>query len=141
MKQLSLTFGERHVVNNLFGSLSKVDLATAKTVRRIRDRLELREVRKEVENLLEDYGGGLTWDLIVDHEDEDEDGNREPRTFTLDDSDIDFLLQSLREKNWNEMLLQDSSGQSHKVEVWIPPAQIDAIAGLAESLETAVPIN
>lgn len=70
LKTIELGFAERQVVNGLLTGLDKVDLSTARTVRAVRERLELREagnlIDKMVREAEEDGFPPPSWDDMLD---------------------------------------------------------------------------
>ena len=130
LQSIQLTFAARQVLRSLLASVVKSDTLTARTVRDIRRKLDLRQVKREIDTMLaeaKEENRGLDFDEFLDQDE------GKAKKFTLDDAHIKWLVEQLTSHDWNEVPVQTKDGQE-TTRVPIPTGQLVAIADLADAL-------
>jgi hypothetical protein len=127
MATITLTVAERQLVSVTLSDNKKMDVDIARRIRAMRKALALREAEEEVEKMTEEahkIGATVSWDDI----------NKDPAYFTVVRTDLRWLQERVREKDWTKARDQ----QGNVVEVTPPIAMICALADLADSIAAAL---
>lgn len=138
---VTLTFAQRHLCNILLNDMAKVDIETARAMRAIYKSFELREVRKDVEELTELFektkkpGVFVRWLDLINWE---KDNNVEPRTFTTDSDRVKWLSEQISAKDWNKQVVRNpQTGEAREIETVIPLEQALVIADIMDAFHDA----
>ena len=143
LKKFKLTFAERHLVQQLLNDITKLDITGARFSRTIYETLELRSVRKTVDELSEIYkktdAKFVRWgDLLDFGNDADAKKENKPRSFTMDDSALSWLQDRLKEHDWNkQVVINSQTGTRTEHEVPLPLEQAIVLANLTDALANA----
>lgn len=167
LKRMMLSLAERQIGVLLIANLTKSDVATARMVREVRSRLELKRAGKTIEKLTErsqEFGLlPLSWDDMLDPgefladlegriEAEEAEQEREKlekfrgaiekhvieESYALDDSYLRFLQDLCEEKDWSKAKMRLPNGSMKEIEVPVSPAQLVAFANFADKINAAI---
>jgi len=164
--KLELNLADRQLIGRLVTELESVNLATAHTIRAIRQALDLRQAQKAVnalgrdevleqlqttctrlyeeekerDELSEQQLRWLERMLTVEAEPLttwDDLGDTEKKQFTLDDAYIVWIKELLEKKDWASQRVPDQRGGFQVAPVLVAPSLAEAIANLSDALNEA----
>lgn len=134
LKTIVLGLAERQIAQAVLADVPKVDIDTARMVRAVRERLDLRQATKAVEKMTEenkaDGFAEPTWEDLLDLEDQKE--------YTSDELFLRWLQEKLQAKEWGKAKRMMQDGTVKQLEVPVAIAQMVAIANLADALADAL---
>ena len=162
MKTITLSAADRQLIQRLIARPSgKADIATAKHIREIRRRLDLRKFSKQNDKLtegLQELNLSISWDDMIDSKEflasldellceekvEKEKEKLEklkakvaefltPAGYTIDDSHLRWVRKGLQEQEWDKVQVIVGSDVKD-VTLNVHPSQYEAIADLDDKL-------
>lgn len=167
LKKITLSAADKQLIQRLISRPGgKSDMATAKHVREIRRRFDLRQFSKQNDKLtesLQELNLPLSWDdlmngeeLLADfdellHEEEVEDEKAKldklkgglhtflaPIEYTIDDSFLRWLRENLQGQEWDKVQVMMEGKGVQDVTLNVHPSQYEAIADLDDKLDDAI---
>jgi len=166
LKTIVLTAADRQIIQRIIARPgSKADIVTARHVREIRRRLDLRQFSKQNDKLTEslrELNLVISWDDLMDGEElfadldellreeevDDEKVKLEKlrtklKSFldsverTIDDSFLRWLRERLQEQEWDKVQVM-VGGKVQDMTLDIHPSQYEAVADLDDKLDDAI---
>jgi hypothetical protein len=161
LQKVTLGLAERRIISGVLNRQEEVDVRTARDMREIRNRLEIRKTDKLIDRMTEEAAEARVripdWDDLFDlaawlaevneelAKDEEERTSIELKKHekelagaverTIDENYIQWLKKALEEVKWNRLRIQRGQGQFEDVTVTLPLGQVEAIASTADALD------
>lgn len=132
--KLVLGLAERNVAASILTSKKQGDLGTARMMRAVRKSLQLMDLADDIQKMVDDAKELGTnppdWDDLLRMNEEQE--------FEISKETAEWLRTELMNKDWSMFEVRGENNKVEKINAPVPPGQMEAVANLADILESAL---